>query len=287
MNNLVTALRSGRVLVMDGAMGTELMRLTQSSTLGCCEVYNLLQEDLVQSIHRAYLDTGAEVLLTNTFQANPVALGRRDLEERRHDIWQAAIRLAHLDHERSHCVLADIGPVENCTVAIAERMLSECVDVDGILLETWSSLDDLKHFVDRRNSASLPLLVSFTFQRTKDLQTFTGITPERCASEARRYGAVAIGANCGKEIGMEDMLEIVKRYRDACDLPTFVRPNAGSPTKTGWRYPRTPETMAAALPALLEAGIAMIGGCCGTTPEHIRQFRWVVDEWNRRSPVYV
>jgi 5-methyltetrahydrofolate--homocysteine methyltransferase len=125
------------------------------------------------------------------------------------------------------------------------------------------------------------LLVSFTFHRTKDLVTFKGIPPEHCAREARRYGAAAIGANCGKEIGMDDMLEIVKRYRDVCDLPIFVRPNAGSPTKKGWRYPRTPATMAAALPALLEAGIAMVGGCCGTTPDHIRQFRLVVDEWNR------
>jgi 5-methyltetrahydrofolate--homocysteine methyltransferase len=274
MCDIVTALSSGRVLVMDGAMGTELMRLTRSSSLGCSEAYNLGQGDLVRSIHRSYLDAGADVLLTNTFQANPHALARCDLEEQHHDIWQAAIRLSNLEHERSRYVLADVGPVENCTVASAARIIGECV-------ETWSSLDALKRFVDRRNSASLPLLVSFAFHRTKDLLTIKGISPEHCAREARRYGAAAIGANCGKEIGMPDMLEIVKRYRCVCDLPIFVRPNAGSPTKKGWRYPRTPQTMAAALPALLEAGIAMVGGCCGTTPQHIRQFRVVVDEWNR------
>jgi methionine synthase I (cobalamin-dependent) len=158
-------------------------------------------------------------------------------------------------------------------------------------LETWSSLDDLKRFVDRRDSASLPLLVSFTYHRTKDLMTIQGVRPEACAREAERYGAVAIGANCGKEIGMEDMLEIVKRYRSVCELPIFVRPNAGTPTqgsgrlRSRLRYPRSPSTMAAALPALLEAGIAMIGGCCGTTPEHIAQFRAVVDEWNQGDSV--
>jgi 5-methyltetrahydrofolate--homocysteine methyltransferase len=281
MKDLVTILQSGTVLVMDGAMGTELLRLTRSSSLGCGEAYNLGQGDLVRSIHQSYLDAGADVILTNTFQANPAALAPRDLVEHHHEIWQAAIDLAHLDHPRPRYILADIGPIENLTLKIAEDTLAECVDVDAILLETWSSLGALKRFVDRRNSASLPLLVSFTFHRTRDLLTFKGIPPEHCAREARRYGAAAIGANCGKEIGMDDMLEIVKRYRDVCDLPIFVRPNAGSPTKKGWRYPRTPATMAAALPALLEAGIAMVGGCCGTTPDHIRQFRQVVDEWNR------
>jgi 5-methyltetrahydrofolate--homocysteine methyltransferase len=281
MNDFVTVLSSGFVLVMDGAMGTELLRLTRSACLECGEAYNLGQGDIVRSIHHSYLDAGADVLLTNTFQANPAALSRRGLEDRHHDIWEAAIRLARLNHERPHFILADIGPIENCTVAIAAKILSECVNVDGVLLETWSSLDALKRFVDRRSSASLPLLVSFTFHRTKDYLTFKGIRPEHCAREARRYGAVAIGANCGKEIGMPDILEIVKRYRNACDLPIFVRPNAGSPTKKGWRFPRTPQTMAAALPTLLEAGIAMVGGCCGTTPQHIQQFRAVVDEWNR------
>jgi 5-methyltetrahydrofolate--homocysteine methyltransferase len=95
---------------------------------------------------------------------------------------------------------------------------------------------------------------------------------------------VAIGANCGKEIDMDDMVRIVERYRSACDLPIFVRPNAGTPkrTRSGWRYPRTPAAMAAGLPALLEAGVTMVGGCCGTTPEHIRAFRKVVDAWNQR-----
>lgn len=260
-------------------MGTELLRLDHTSApLDYSEAHNLVNAGLVRSIHRSYLATGADVLLTNTFQANPVVLARYGDEFHHHRIWQEAIRLARRDSPRF--VLADIGPVENLTVDIASTVLAECVNVDGVLLETWSSLDDLKRFVDRRHSASLPLLVSFTFHRTKDLMTIQGVRPEDCAREAARYGAIAVGANCGKEVGMADMLEIVKRYRDACDLPIFIRPNAGTPVKTGRRYPRTPATMAAALPALLEAGIAMIGGCCGTTPEHIAQFRLVVDEWN-------
>ena len=280
MIDFVTAMRSGKVLVMDGAMGTELRRLAHTSSLEYGEAHNLNDPDLVRSTHRSYLDAGADVLLTNTFQVNPVALARHGDECHHHDIWQAAIRLARVDPSRAHFVLADIGPIEHLTVDIAASVLAECVDVDGVILETWSSLDDLKKFVDRRSSASLPLLVSFTFHRAKDLVTIQGISPEDCAGEAQRYGAAAIGTNCGKDIGMNDMVEIVQRYRAGCDLPIFVRPNAGTPSKKGLRYPRTPATMAAGLPALLEAGIAMIGGCCGTTPEHIRQFRRVVEEWN-------
>ena len=200
-----------------------------------------------------------------------------------HSIWNNAIGIARSDHSRSHFVLADVGPVEHLTPEIARAVLAECVDVDGVLLETWSSLDDLKRFVDRPLPAKLPLLESFTFHRTSDLMTFTGARPEQCARAAVQFGAAALGANCGKEIGMTDMLEIVQRYRSACDLPIFVRPNAGSPAKTGRHYPRSPETMAAALLPLLEAGIAMVGGCGGTTPEHFRAFRGFVVAWNGRE----
>jgi 5-methyltetrahydrofolate--homocysteine methyltransferase len=282
MRDLITSLRSGKVLVMDGAMGTELGRLMNAPAVECSEEYTRCNPALVRSIHRAYLDAGADVLLTNTFQANPNALARRGLGEGLHTIWNTAIGLAHLDHPRPHLVLADVGPIEDLTPEIASVILAECVGVDGVLLETWSSLDALKRFVDR--PLKLPWLVSFTFHRTGDLMTFTGARPEQCAQAAKQFGAAAIGANCGKEIGMTDLLEIVQRYRATCDLPIFVRPNAGSPEKTGWRYPRTPETMAASLVPLLDAGIAMAGGCCGTTPEHIGAFRNVVDAWNKTVP---
>lgn len=283
MSDFLSQLRSGRTLLMDGAMGTQLQFLLGRSRIECCERFNLQQPDLVRTIHRSYVDAGADVLLTNTFQANPTALyrqGHQDgLDERFHEIWSDAIQLVRSIHPRF--VLADIGPVENCTWDAAAELMDKCVNVDGILLETWSSLDDFRRFADQRSTDSLPLLVSFTFHRTHDLMTFVGATPEDCAAAAARFGASALGANCGKEIGMTDMLEIVKRYRKACDLPVFVKPNAGSPSKTGLSYPRTPNAMAAALLPLLEEGVAMVGGCCGTTPEHMRRFRDVLDEWQR------
>ena len=88
---------------------------------------------------------------------------------------------------------------------------------------------------------------------------------------ARGYDIAALGVNCGRDIGMDETIEIVRRYRDHTDLPLFARPNAGTPKQKGkrWVYPQSPEMMAERLPELLEAGVSMVGGCCGTTPDHI------------------
>jgi methionine synthase I (cobalamin-dependent) len=304
VSDFLRALRSGKVLLMDGAMGTELQRLHNSNGV-----------DLALQVHSAYTAAGAEVVLTNTFQANPSA----------HEQWQHAIQTARRARPRARFVLADIGPIDKLTRALAAAALASCWTADGILLETWSSLPALRTLARARTRSSPPLLVSFTFLHAAhdELMTFAGATPEACARAAQRCGAAAIGANCGKEIDMDDMLEIVQRYREACDLPIFVRPNAGTPKPSrtghsplppgeglgvravgrqprrflpnpqplswgergaGWRYPRTPKAMAAWLPALLGAGVRMIGGCCGTTPDHIRAFRAVVDAWNDKGP---
>jgi 5-methyltetrahydrofolate--homocysteine methyltransferase len=131
-----------------------------------------------------------------------------------------------------------------------------------------------------------PLLLSFTYLRTSEgkLLTYSAETPETCAGLGSQSGVAALGVNCGRDIGMEEIIEIIHRYRQVTDLPLFARPNAGTPTRAGdqWIYPHTPATMARRLPELLDAGISMVGGCCGTTPEHIAAFRPIVDDWNAR-----
>src|SRR5438046_8821678 len=135
MDEFVTMLRSGRVLVMDGAMGTEILRATRSPVVECNEIYNVSSPEFVRAIHRSYLDAGADVLLTNTFQANPTALKRRGADEHFHEIWHTAIRLARLDHSRPHWVLADVGPVERLTQAGAAKIAAESADADGTMPE--------------------------------------------------------------------------------------------------------------------------------------------------------
>jgi 5-methyltetrahydrofolate--homocysteine methyltransferase len=282
---IATALRSGRVLLMDGAMGTELQRA--GITPGeCYEAWNLTHPDTVRAVHRAYVDAGAEVLLANVFQANPPALTRHHLEESLAAVIQSGLALARAVLPPGRWLLADIGPWTHPCLSTTDLSaiwptLNACRDADAFLLETFSDAADAAVFA-RANRSGLgpkkPLLVSFTFDGST-LRTFRDTSPEKCAQAAADMGATALGVNCGRNLDISACAEVLRRYRAVTDVPLFARPNAGTPTDAG-RYPFSPQDMAARLPLLLDAGAAMIGGCCGTTPEHIQAFRPVIDSWN-------
>jgi 5-methyltetrahydrofolate--homocysteine methyltransferase len=297
MSRLLEALHSGRVLLMDGAMGTELQRLGLPEGEPC-ELWNLTHPEQVCAVHCAYLEAGAEVLLTNTFQANPVALARHGLQDRMGEIWNTALANARMFRDPTPIVLADIGPFDGSFSRDYKPLVDFCRTADGLLLETWTAVQVQGPgcWISVANrpdwgGPQQPLLFSFTYRR--DGEPFNmGASAKTCASiaaatiRAHGSGAGALGANCGAEIDMDDLLEVVRRYREVTNLPLFVRPNAGTPRRTtaGWEYPRSPEEMADKLWPLLEAGVTMVGGCCGTTPAHIAAFRRVVDEWNARAP---
>jgi methionine synthase I (cobalamin-dependent) len=276
--DLLGALTSGRPLLMDGAMGTELLRAGLPPE-ECGAVWSLTRPEAVAAVHRAYVDAGAEVLLTNTFQANPVRLGAR-LE----DVNRAALCLARRAAGPRRFVLADVGPIlqPGSSVEFAgrdalRRTLASLEGADGFLFETCSSPAALSavafalHRVPEVEGA--PLLLSLAYLRSPsgDLVTYSGHAPETYARHAARHGVAALGVNCGRDVGLSEVVEIVRRYRDATDLPLFARPNAGAPARggDGWAYPLTPEEMAARLPEMIEAGARMVGGCCGTTPAHV------------------
>jgi methionine synthase I (cobalamin-dependent) len=307
------ALRSGRVLLMDGAMGTELQRAGMPSN-ACYESWNLTNPERVLAIHRAYVAAGAEVLLTNTFQANPVALARHGLNAQLHPICAAGVQLASTAANENCFVLGDWTPFEVPPADIPTHLLPPWQHADALLLETCSDVRPalglaagMKKAMGQPGQSWHPLLMSFTFHRNPagELRTFHNFTPEavalraaglgiaaltmwgtrwsgRVARRVAGWGIAALGVNCGRDISMDDCVEIVRRYRSVTDLPLFARPNAGTPQSVDglWVYPHTPEQMAAKLPALLAAGVAMVGGCCGTTPAHVAAFHSVVEAWN-------
>jgi 5-methyltetrahydrofolate--homocysteine methyltransferase len=293
MADLLSALRSGRVLLMDGAMGTELQRAgIQPSE--CYELWNLTHPEQVRAIHQAYADAGAEVFLTNTFQANPDSLSRHDLFQK-----LAAINVAGLDLARAvagpqRYVLLDVGPFTEPGRRDAAAWavgVARSEGAHGLLMETCSDIADTARVLKQKRLAhirrsDLHILMSWTYCHAANgsLQTARGQSPEDCAREAAKLDLVALGVNCGRNIGTDDIIEIILRYRSVTSLPLFARPNAGTPTRVGesWVYPHTPAQMAASLPELLEAGVSMVGGCCGTTPEHIAAFRPIIAEWNAR-----
>jgi 5-methyltetrahydrofolate--homocysteine methyltransferase len=274
---------------MDGAMGTELQR----AGIGpgeCYELWNLTHPDAVRAIQLSYVQAGAEVLLTHTFQANPVALERYGLQNQIGRMLEAAVALARSAGGPDRFVLGDIGPVKLLDQSAAREMLRYFQGVDALLFETCSDVAGLEPFLEANSgdlgSEALPVLVSWTFQRTREglLRTEHGDAPEACARRVADYPIAGLGVNCGRDIGMEETIAILRRYRQATDLPLFARPNAGTPTRQGerWVYLLTPEQMADRLPELPEAGIAMVGGCCGTTPAHIAAMRPVIEKWNER-----
>jgi 5-methyltetrahydrofolate--homocysteine methyltransferase len=290
MSRFREVIESGRVLLMDGAMGTELQRANLQPG-ECGEFWNIAEPERVRAIHQAYADAGARCLLTNTFQANPSALAKHGKSAHLEEIHRRALQLARSVAGPDRFVLASFGPVaEGWHGQHMTQVIQSLRAADGLLLETYSDLHALwivKYgCLPALQADDIPVLLSITYQRTAAgvLTTRDGQPPDVYGRLARQYGVFALGVNCGRDIGMRDVIEIIRRYRDVTDLPLFARPNAGTPTQVAgrWLYPQTPKDMAADLPDLLQTGVAMVGGCCGTTPAHIAAFRPVVDEWNTR-----
>jgi 5-methyltetrahydrofolate--homocysteine methyltransferase len=294
MSRFLEELRSGRVLLMDGAMGTELQRAGLKDG-ECGELWNLTHPYRVREIHQAYERAGARVFLTNSFQSNPAALKRHHLETRLEAINLKALALARSVAGTDGFVLGDIGAIaspnqdfSDSDLQSAFRVVRSLATADALFFETYTHfsafliVNATRQFLT--TFAKVPILISFSFHRnsTGALTTNDGRSASICANSAQQAGVEALGVNCGREIGMDEIIEIIRAYRQETDLPLFARPNAGTPGRVGdrWVYPRTHEQMAARLPELLEAGVSMIGGCCGTTPELIAAFRPIVEQWN-------
>src|SRR5262249_30351191 len=250
----------------------------------CGPAWNVTNPRAVSRVHAGYLAAGAEVLLSNTFLSDPINLARHGLADRLDEINHAGVMLARRAVGPRHFVIGDVGPIltpgryeEFADREALKKTAASLADADAVLFETCSTPAALAavEFVFHRvaEAESLPLLLSLTYLRKNgELMTFSGHRPETFARHAERHRVAALGVNCGKEIALPDAIEIVRRYREETDIPLFVRPNAGTPSADG-THPRSPEAMASWLPALLAAGVTMIGGCCGTRPAHVAAFR--------------
>ncbi|MCS6977025.1 MAG: homocysteine S-methyltransferase family protein [Gemmatales bacterium] len=289
MNRLQQALTSQGVLLLDGGIGTELLRRGISADRPL-ELANLTCPETVIEVYCRYREAGAMAVTSNTFLARPTANPLRQLAS---FDWSACnregIRLARQAAGPDGFVLASVGPplpdvplAEAVADALAQTkaLLSNAPSVapDGILLETQSDLhfvDGLLEAVGHDGAMTVPFLVSFTYRGDQGPPRLypSGEPPEEAAKLALRHRdrIVALGVNCGREMGLEALLEVVRSYQRVADLPVLVRPNAGTPTETdhGPRWPVTPEVFADWAEQLVRAGARLIGGCCGTTPAHI------------------
>lgn len=281
------ALKTGRLLLMDGATGSELIQ-SGLKPGECFEAWNLLYPERIENLHRAYVQAGAECLLTNTFQANPQALARHGREGELEEINRRAIELARAAAGAQLFVLASIGPMDlSRGTGDLSRVLRSLAEADGWLLETWSQDFELalSSALDPAvNPERVPVLVSLTYLCSADEPSLlippAGMSPSEAARRASAFGIAALGVNCGRDLDLRALKSILKAYRTCTDLPLLVRPNAGTPVETDghFLYPRSAEEMTRWIPELIAAGAQLIGGCCGTTPAHIASFRKEIDK---------
>lgn len=278
MPDLLSALRTGQILLMDGALGTELQKAGIKPG-ECYESWNLTHPDKVQAIHQAYLEAGAQCLLTNTFQANPLALAKFGLQDRLEEINQTAIQLARKAGTGNHWVIASVGPMDVASHGKEfDSVIRSLSGVDAILLETWSEqfeLAVLRATNSANNPGEIPILLSLTFFKSVDSsepRLFPGgMTATEAVQRVSPLGIASLGVNCGREINQTEIIAILTDYRTFSTLPLLVRPNAGTPIQEKGKlyYPRTLVEVANGIPQYLKLGVQLIGGCCGTTPAHI------------------
>jgi methionine synthase I (cobalamin-dependent) len=268
------------LLITDGAWGTELQ--ARGLPVGTIpDTWNLSHPERVEAVARAYVEAGSQIILTNTFRANAVAMSgchADDLDA----INRAGVGISRQVAEHG-LVFASLGPTGK--MLLAEEIDSEQViaaftaqsrslaaaGADALLVETMSDIEEARLAVDAAKSTGLPVIVSFAFDSGKNKdRTMMGATPEEVAAAMAEAGADAVGANCG--IGIEQMAHLCQRLRAACDLPLWIKPNAGLPIIEGTkiRYGASAQFFASHYAALREAGAAFLGGCCGTTPAFIR-----------------
>lgn len=285
-----------RPLLADGAMGTQLQAAGLEAG-GCGEAWNLDAPDKVLAIQRAYVEAGSDCLTTNTFGGSRIMLERHGEGERVAAINRAGVEIARRAFgERPGFVLGDVGPfggllepygdVAPDTVAAAfSEQTAALVDagVDAILIETQTALEELGLAIEAARTAGAPCVIaSVAFDRLRDgsgVATMMGVDPERAAEFIAASGADVVGLNCGTGVGMKRAATVVERYRESCDLPVMAQPNAGQPVLEDLQvvYKQLPEEMAKGVEGLLAAGARIVGGCCGSTPEHVRLFRAELD----------
>ena len=231
---------------------------------------------------RAYVEAGSEVILTNTFRANSIAL--HDCSEADLDaINRAGVALSKQAAGRQALVFASMGPTGKMLLSrqvsagqvsaafAAQARSLAAAGADALLIETMSDTEEARLAVEAAKATGLPVIASFAFDSGKNKdRTMMGTTPEAVAAAMVEAEADAVGANCG--VGVEYAAPVCRRLRAACDLPIWIKPNAGLPTLHGTavRYAASAEFFASHYAALREAGASFLGGCCGSTPEFIR-----------------
>ena len=280
--------KNGPVLVADGAMGSFLMEhgLEPGSAP---ESFNLSRQDVLREVAGLYLEAGAEVVQTNTFGGSALKLAAYGLDDRTEEINRLAVEAVREVVEGRAYVSGSCGPCGRTLLPYGDaepddvrasfrRQMKGLVEagIDVLCIETMTDLAEAKLAIEaaRGVSVDIPVMATMTFDATpRGFYTIMGVDVPSAAAGLLEAGANLVGSNCGN--GIENMVAIAREFRACTDAPMLIQSNAGLPQLVGGEvvYNETPEFMAGHARELLELGVQVIGGCCGTTPAHIRALR--------------
>ncbi len=298
LTKISESVRSGKILISDGGWGTFLQQKGLEPG-GCPELWNITHEKEVYDIAKSWFDAGSDMCETNSFGGSRTSLKRYELEEQTVEINKAAAAISRKAAGPDRHVLGSIGP-SGIILMMGEVTEEELYEVfkeqavalenggaDAIIVETMTDLVEAKLAVQAaKENTECEMICTMTFDPTVhgDFRTMMGISPSQMVPELLDIGADVIGANCGN--GTEIMIGVAKEIRSFDkNVPILVHSNAGIPKYQQGEivYPETPDEMASYVAQLIDVGANIIGGCCGTTPEHIRK---IVEIAKKKTPLH-
>lgn len=281
---LLARIQSGETLVSDGATGTYL-QLKGLEPGGSPEEFNVSRPEIVRTMAASYFDAGADMVLTNSFGGNKFMLAKYGLDDRLEELNRLAASLARSVAPPGRFVVGSVGPTGEFLAPLGEVGEEEMAEsfarqaraleeggADAIVIETMTAIEEATLAVRmvREHTRCIAMATMVFDKGPRGYFTMMGITPERAMKELVEAGAHVVGSNCGN--GIELMIELAPRLRAATAAPLLIHSNAGIPklVKTKVVYDETPDWMTPRFLRLRDLGVNIIGGCCGTTPEHIR-----------------
>lgn len=288
---IIQEINKGRVLVSDGAWGTFLQQKGLQPG-ECPEEWNLSRRNDVLDIAQSYIEAGADMIETNSFGGNYFKLKNYGLENKVFEINKTAAQISRQAAGAGHFVLGSVGPTGKLLImeevteaqlydAFKEQALAlEAGGVDAIMIETMTDLNEARLAVRAaKENTNCAVFCTMTFDKilSGEYRTMMGISPTEMTDALVAEGASVVGANCGN--GILDMIGIVKEIRQMnSSIPILIHANAGLPQYHNGEtvFPETPSDMASMVKDIVDAGANIIGGCCGTTPQHIRKVREMV-----------
>lgn len=281
----------GDLFLLDGAMGTQL--IARGIDSGKCNDYlNIERPDIISDIHRNYFEAGSDAVITNTFGANKYALERYGLAKETDDINKAGVQIALGAAGEEKYVLGDIGPSGDFLVPLGPLKPEDLKEVyvqqanalleggvDGFIIETMTAIEELTVAIEAVKSigSDLPVFSSMSFDQTDDdFKTMMGVDVETAITKIVSSGIDAVGYNCGTS-SLVGYIELAEKFVSSvrtlsADVLVYAEPNAGKPELVGNRaiYKVSPDDFAKAIEKINKIGVNILGGCCGTGPDHIR-----------------